>query len=126
MNKCRGRTGFQHFKRGKACRLRWIISLLLIALSGLVGAEPIPTIDLQDIPSLGLGSYLAQAIDADGDWSAERIAQQPGAIDWHQSDADSPNLGLLQAPVWFAVDRKSTRLNSSHVKISYAVFCLKK
>src|SRR6266508_6152121 len=28
---------------------------------------------------------------------------------------------------WFArEDRKSTRLNSSHVAISYAVFCLKK
>src|SRR5690606_42048148 len=26
----------------------------------------------------------------------------------------------------FELDRKSTRLNSSHVKISYAVFCLKK
>src|SRR5690606_41766563 len=26
----------------------------------------------------------------------------------------------------WTVDRKSTRLNSSHVKISYAVFCLKK
>src|SRR3712207_7252157 len=26
----------------------------------------------------------------------------------------------------FAVDRKSTRLNSSHANISYAVFCLKK
>src|SRR5690606_40939022 len=26
----------------------------------------------------------------------------------------------------FEEDRKSTRLNSSHVKISYAVFCLKK
>src|SRR5690606_40382936 len=26
----------------------------------------------------------------------------------------------------FFIDRKSTRLNSSHVKISYAVFCLKK
>src|SRR3989442_9472848 len=25
-----------------------------------------------------------------------------------------------------ALDRKSTRLNSSHVRISYAVFCLKK
>src|SRR3989442_8405402 len=25
-----------------------------------------------------------------------------------------------------SVDRKSTRLNSSHVRISYAVFCLKK
>src|SRR5690606_41828534 len=27
---------------------------------------------------------------------------------------------------WPRGDRKSTRLNSSHVKISYAVFCLKK
>src|SRR5436305_10818151 len=27
-------------------------------------------------------------------------------------------------PAW--ADRKSTRLNSSHVRISYAVFCLKK
>src|SRR5690606_41368804 len=27
---------------------------------------------------------------------------------------------------YYLVDRKSTRLNSSHVKISYAVFCLKK
>src|SRR3989442_9378581 len=26
----------------------------------------------------------------------------------------------------FSLDRKSTRLNSSHVRISYAVFCLKK
>src|SRR5690554_7594290 len=30
-------------------------------------------------------------------------------------------------PAWESVvDRKSTRLNSSHVRISYAVFCLKK
>src|SRR5690606_41379022 len=29
-----------------------------------------------------------------------------------------------RANAW--IDRKSTRLNSSHVKISYAVFCLKK
>src|SRR6266511_4727373 len=32
-----------------------------------------------------------------------------------------PHARLLRRP-----DRKSTRLNSSHVKISYAVFCLKK
>src|SRR5690606_24205303 len=31
-----------------------------------------------------------------------------------------------EALVSFGLDRKSTRLNSSHVKISYAVFCLKK
>src|SRR5690606_41715804 len=30
------------------------------------------------------------------------------------------------APCPCRADRKSTRLNSSHVKISYAVFCLKK
>src|SRR5438034_7908097 len=31
-----------------------------------------------------------------------------------------------QSPLWPFVDRKSTRLNSSHTVISYAVFCLKK
>src|SRR5690606_40356645 len=35
--------------------------------------------------------------------------------------------GLIPAGLAFPCqDRKSTRLNSSHVKISYAVFCLKK
>src|SRR5690606_42149275 len=33
---------------------------------------------------------------------------------------------VVAAPVGGDRDRKSTRLNSSHVKISYAVFCLKK
>src|SRR5699024_11852569 len=36
---------------------------------------------------------------------------------------------LLAVAGWFSPamrDRKSTRLNSSHVSISYAVFCLKK
>src|SRR5436309_12238332 len=33
---------------------------------------------------------------------------------------------LLDPPIERSLDRKSTRLNSSHVKISYAVFCLKK
>src|SRR5690625_742800 len=33
---------------------------------------------------------------------------------------------ILHKPLWVFVDRKSTRLNSSHVAISYAVFCLKK
>src|SRR5688572_32191971 len=43
-----------------------------------------------------------------------------------------PGCGRLARPGWCAVtrsrtgDRKSTRLNSSHSQISYAVFCLKK
>src|SRR5690554_1678710 len=34
--------------------------------------------------------------------------------------------GLVKASSDRQIDRKSTRLNSSHVRISYAVFCLKK
>src|SRR3712207_8350695 len=36
--------------------------------------------------------------------------------------------GFARIPVWdtWVRDRKSTRLNSSHANISYAVFCLKK
>src|SRR3712207_6911740 len=33
---------------------------------------------------------------------------------------------LLERARWSGADRKSTRLNSSHANISYAVFCLKK
>src|SRR2546430_7345317 len=35
-------------------------------------------------------------------------------------------LALRRRYAYFAGDRKSTRLNSSHSQISYAVFCLKK
>src|SRR5207302_9822464 len=62
---------------------------------------------------------------------------EPGTLEMHKLEgADfrpmEPNasgrypiaeLGV-ELGVW--LDRKSTRLNSSHVKISYAVFCLKK
>src|SRR2546430_13361624 len=34
--------------------------------------------------------------------------------------------GGADQPLQAALDRKSTRLNSSHSQISYAVFCLKK
>src|SRR3989442_6078562 len=34
-------------------------------------------------------------------------------------------VGMLFATAVHKIDRKSTRLNSSHVRISYAVFCLK-
>src|SRR5262245_62263594 len=58
--------------------------------------------------------------------------------DW-SSDVCSSDLSRLASPCWYALsnasfplaagwfpDRKSTRLNSSHLGISYAVFCLKK
>src|SRR3712207_7531758 len=39
---------------------------------------------------------------------------------------DPPDLGLTLPRRATLADRKSTRLNSSHANISYAVFCLKK
>src|SRR3712207_7483725 len=42
-------------------------------------------------------------------------------------DTEPFNPGYLTTPAQEgATDRKSTRLNSSHANISYAVFCLKK
>src|SRR5690349_23746489 len=52
-----------------------------------------------------------------------------------RSNVESPSVavekGGSRAGGWYGacnpyIDRKSTRLNSSHVEISYAVFCLKK
>src|SRR5437667_2185587 len=39
---------------------------------------------------------------------------------------ETPKPNLVAGMKWFLGDRKSTRLNSSHITISYAVFCLKK
>src|SRR3712207_7239590 len=50
---------------------------------------------------------------------AERADLQPGAL------RPQPR-HLAAADARQPVDRKSTRLNSSHANISYAVFCLKK
>src|SRR5438309_4430411 len=42
------------------------------------------------------------------------------------STAATLRRGLFFTEGWISQDRKSTRLNSSHSSISYAVFCLKK
>src|SRR5690606_41924595 len=50
---------------------------------------------------------------------------------WDQEQSKRKRMGKPPIMTWPRMrkmirDRKSTRLNSSHVKISYAVFCLKK
>src|SRR5256885_7052453 len=40
--------------------------------------------------------------------------------------ADEFDFYTVSGQKWLCGDRKSTRLNSSHLVISYAVFCLKK
>src|SRR5690606_41061916 len=67
--------------------------------------------------------------------SAPRAPRQGGGCPLGTPEADSRQRrhaiaacpSARRAGIAFpAADRKSTRLNSSHVKISYAVFCLKK
>src|SRR5690554_7285324 len=57
------------------------------------------------------------------------IGFQRDDMGWQSLDgANTINVGkgvFINLPVNMT-DRKSTRLNSSHVRISYAVFCLKK
>src|SRR5690606_40519331 len=57
--------------------------------------------------------------DAGGDGDADEL------VDRHL-DLDRDAAAIQRLAHRNGLDRKSTRLNSSHVKISYAVFCLKK
>src|SRR2546422_6261200 len=59
--------------------------------------------------------------------------EPPGEGPWRgtivDADTKQPLEGVVVLAVWnerYGRDRKSTRLNSSHGYISYAVFCLKK
>src|SRR5436305_6741998 len=67
-----------------------------------------------------------------GEIGALLLAQRHLALDHHLRrdpgviGADHPQGVLALQPRVADEDRKSTRLNSSHVRISYAVFCLKK
>src|SRR5690606_40543669 len=80
------------------------------------------------LPICGLRAGSGPTAPTDrGRWSrllhlAEGLFEQPG--DLGLGCCERPVGGLQSSPR--GADRKSTRLNSSHVKISYAVFCLKK
>src|SRR5690242_20794285 len=61
---------------------------------------------------------------------AARVAVADATL-WQQACQGTPESAVLEAAgfvpgIEAAEDRKSTRLNSSHMSISYAVFCLKK
>src|SRR5690348_2530189 len=70
--------------------------------------------------------YIAFGIVLLGSWIALLVV---GHETWHGGDQDSVSRWLELEGSYFDQaqgDRKSTRLNSSHPSISYAVFCLKK
>src|SRR3712207_8542411 len=58
-----------------------------------------------------------------------QISAGPGEAIAHRREREAHALrrtNLAEVRVLVLEDRKSTRLNSSHANISYAVFCLKK
>src|SRR5438132_10510213 len=62
-------------------------------------------------------------------WQGERVEQSPAARLREQGEAHGSggrNHSSRHSIEHARGDRKSTRLNSSHTVISYAVFCLKK
>src|SRR5690606_40994397 len=67
-------------------------------------------------------STLGRFLKREG-FDAKLASSGPEALD--HLEKDSFELIMLDV-IMPGIDRKSTRLNSSHVKISYAVFCLKK
>src|SRR2546430_5113124 len=54
------------------------------------------------------------------------LEDRPGLPDATDSASGLPIYSLYGGTPLSRLDRKSTRLNSSHSQISYAVFCLKK
>src|SRR5690606_40383106 len=67
----------------------------------------------------------------DGSQQLQRYGRDDSEVIWsvHRGNLNITLLDHAEAAgarIHFNRDRKSTRLNSSHVKISYAVFCLKK
>src|SRR3712207_8610780 len=76
---------------------------------------PYTTLFRSGLPAAGLAVRRAQI--AGTGVVAQRVDTR-AAVDF----CAAHGVGLLQGPL----DRKSTRLNSSHANISYAVFCLKK
>src|SRR5690606_41581573 len=95
--------------------------MLLLLFNHPASAE-IYTLSLHDALPISSSTPSTDGKEVDGDtWF--RIVGNDIVGQWNWFEG----LGWLTKTVGHQViDRKSTRLNSSHVKISYAVFCLKK
>src|SRR5256885_11836212 len=69
---------------------------------------------------------LTQALGIELGLNGADLIGGPVAIEPRPAEARAPRVVLGERIGITKADRKSTRLNSSHLVISYAVFCLKK
>src|SRR2546427_4700085 len=101
----------------------WVlVVVLLVALM-----IPITAI-LLDSP---LGRSFARRLDGQGDGGGagsgagvRKLEQRVEALETDLEDLNRSIAGMREELQFVQRDRKSTRLNSSHSQISYAVFCL--
>src|SRR5437868_13308469 len=76
---------------------------------------------------INIAVNLVSNIDGRAMWPERLKFEHPRLCATHERRLFSEYGGRRQSKFsWSPTDRKSTRLNSSHVSISYAVFCLKK
>src|SRR3989449_4131197 len=74
-------------------------------------------------PVIAQGEALAQSFTGSARELLEQLVREYWRLVGETAVAAVPKLMMAEAAT---LDRKSTRLNSSHGYISYAVFCLKK
>src|SRR5690625_6718223 len=94
-------------------------AILLISLGPDVSAQVYKHLSEEEIERLSLEISSVQKVDSD---LKEEVLEQFHQIALAQDYISQGGVGYAKT----VLDRKSTRLNSSHVAISYAVFCLKK
>src|SRR2546426_5542508 len=76
--------------------------------------------------SVGQGPRHRRPVALDDDVEIAAGADRPAPGVAHEAAGDERARALARGHARDLRDRKSTRLNSSHLVISYAVFCLKK
>src|SRR5437867_10118621 len=89
---------------------RWTTRALLLVLFNFISAAPMAVVSAQDSAVTSPAPTVASTDDTVPIFVKFRSGTAPSEID---------------AAMRTTGDRKSTRLNSSHRTISYAVFCLK-
>src|SRR5206468_10659413 len=104
----------------------FVLFVFFFTVTPPTGIYPLPLHDALPISAHDGGGGLAAPARGVGDRGAPvRAIRIPHKLRGAGSPADLREADVQSARV-HAQDRKSTRLNSSHDQISYAVFCLKK